>query len=298
MKLGTWLIGKITCTLEPELRDAVVGDVAELKMRDRRAVCELLGLVLRRQSLLWKTWKPWLGLVGIVGPVGVFLSHICVGVLGGLFMQVLSYCQFGVPYSSGLTEAQEIESLVCGSLAVICFSWVCGFVLGTLSGDTLYVNRTLLCLMWFCLCGPLGILISLARLLLNAVHLVPLPLSHAPGLVPEFVFFAMVHLTLVTFLFLIPSLAGMQSARRGRKLGIQGTLLLAATTATLTVMVAWMGGWRQKALEKWSEGKWNPGGPSWQERLVPLLVVNWPVIYLLATLGVQHLRGKSKPLNT
>ena len=31
MKLGTWLIGKITCTLEPELRDAVVGDVAELK---------------------------------------------------------------------------------------------------------------------------------------------------------------------------------------------------------------------------------------------------------------------------
>jgi len=138
-------------------------------------------------------------------------------------------------------------------------------------------------------------LISLARLLLNAVHLVPLPLSHAPGLVPEFVFFAMVHLTLVTFLFLIPSLAGMQWARRGRKLGIQDTLLLAATAAT---MVTWMGGWRQKALEKWSEGKWNLGGPSWQERLVPLLVVNWPVLYPLATLCVQHLRGKSKPLNT
>jgi hypothetical protein len=298
MKLGTWLIGKITRALEPDLQDAVVGDVTELKMRDSRAVCELLGLVLRRQASLWKTWKPWLGLVGIVGPVGVFLSHICVGVLGGLFMQVLSYWQFGVPYSSGLTEAQEIESLVCGSLAVICFSWVCGFVLGTLSGDTVYVNGTLLCLMWFCLCGPLGILISLARLLLNAVHLVPLLLSHAPGLVPEFVFFAMVHLTLVTFLFLIPSLAGMQWARRGRKLGIQDTLLLAATAATLTVMVMWMGGWRQEALEKWSEGKWNPGGPSWQERLVPLLVVNWPVIYLLATLGVQHLRRKSKPLNT
>jgi len=76
------------------VQDAVVGDVAELKMRDTRAVCELLGLVLRRQALLWKTWKPWLGLVGIVGPVGVFLSHICVGVLGGLLMQVLVYWQF------------------------------------------------------------------------------------------------------------------------------------------------------------------------------------------------------------
>jgi hypothetical protein len=30
MKLGKWLIKKITRTLEPELQDAVVGDVAEL----------------------------------------------------------------------------------------------------------------------------------------------------------------------------------------------------------------------------------------------------------------------------
>jgi hypothetical protein len=292
MKLGTWLIGKITRTLEPELQDAVVGDVAELNIRDGRAVCELLGLVLRRQALLWKTWRPWLGLIGIVGPVGVFLSHICVGVLGGLFMQVLVYWEFGVPYSSGLTEAQEIESFVCGSLAVVCFSWTGGFVLGMLSGGTLYVNGTLLCLIWFCLCGPLGILISLARLFLNAVHLMPLP--HIPGLVPEFVFFAVLHLTLVTLLFLIPSLKGMQWARRGCKLGIRGTLLLAATAATLTVLVTWMGGWRQNALEKWSEGKWNPGGPSWQERLVPLLVVNWPVMYLLASRSVQRLREKTK----
>jgi ribosome modulation factor len=107
----------------------------------------------------------------------------------------------------------------------------------------------------------------------------------------------MAHLTLVTLLFLIPSLKGMQWARRGRKLGIRGALLLAATVATLTALATWMGGWRQKALEKWSEGKWNPGGPSWQERLVPLLVVSWPAMYLLATLSVQHLRGKNKPLN-
>jgi hypothetical protein len=31
MKLGKWLIKKITRTLEPELQDAVVGDVAELE---------------------------------------------------------------------------------------------------------------------------------------------------------------------------------------------------------------------------------------------------------------------------
>jgi hypothetical protein len=44
----------------------------------------------------------------------------------------------GHPYSSGLTDAQEIGTLVCVSLAVICWSWV-GLVPGMLSGDTLFV---------------------------------------------------------------------------------------------------------------------------------------------------------------
>jgi hypothetical protein len=294
MKLGKWLINKIIRTLGPELRDAVVGDVAELKMPDRRAVCELLGLVLRRQVLLWKTWRPWLALIGIVGPV-VLLSYVCLGVVSELSRQALVYWQYGVLYGSGLTDAQEIETLVCVSLAVICWSWVGGFVLGTLSGDTIYVNGTLFYLVWFGLGGPLGMLVYWIRLLLNALYLVPLP--HAPTLF-EFAFFAVFHLTLITLLFLIPSLKGMQRARRRRKLANAYTILLAATCATLTALVTWMEGWQQTALEKWSEGKWNPGGPSWQERLVPLVLVSWPVVYLLATLRAQHRDGKSKPLTT
>jgi hypothetical protein len=170
-----------------------------------------------------------------------------------------------------------------------------GFVLGTLSGDTLYVNGTLFCLVWFCLCGPLFVLIYSVRLLLNALHLVPLrvfPLR-TPTFV-DFAFIAVLPLILEALLFLFPSLAGMRQARRGRELGMQGTLLLAATVAILTALVTWIGGWRQIALEKWSEGTWNPGGLSWQERLVPLLVVSWPVLYLLVMLGVQHRGGKCK----
>jgi len=289
MKPGKWLIGKITRTLEPELHDAVAGDMAELKMRDARAVCELLGLVLRRQVPLWKTWRPWLALFGIVGPVGAVLSYICVGVVGDLSRQALVYWQYGVPYSSGLTEAQEIETLVCLSLAVICFSWVGGFVLGGLSGDTIYVNGTLFCLVWFGLCGPLGILIYSARLLLDALYLVPLP--HAVTWF-ELVFFAGINLPLVTLLFLLPSLIGMQWARRRRRLGMKGTILLAATVATLIILLTWMGGWQQKALEQWSEGKWIPAAPSWQQRLLPLLVVSWPVVYLLIAPIVQPRKGK------
>lgn len=296
MKVSAWLIRGVIRTLEPDLQDAVAGDVAELKMGDRRAVYELLGLVLRRQAMLWRSWKPWLGLVGIVGPVGVILSRICVGVVGGLSMQASIYWLYGVSYSSGLTESQEFISLACGALAVICFSWVAGFVLGTLSGNTLYVNRTLFCLVWFCLCGPLRTLIILGRLLLNTLHLVPLRglVVHNFGLF-DLIIFLPFPLILELLLFLLPALAGMRHGRRGRGLGIIRTLLLTVTVATLTALVTWTGGWGQVALERWSEGTWNPGGPSWQERLLPLLVVSWPALYLLLVF-VRSRGDKSKSL--
>ncbi len=294
MKLGKWLIKKITRTLEPELQDAVVGDVAELKMHDGRAVFELLGLVLRRQIPLWKTWRPWLALLGIVGPVGVLLCKISNALVSDIGRQALVYWQYGVPYSSGLTKAQELETVVCVSLAIICWSWVGGFVLGSLSGDTLYVNGALFCLVWFCLCRPLRTLLYLLLLLLSALHLTPLKVLSS--MFPEFIFFEILPLILEALLFLLPSLAGMRQARRGRKLGVQRTMLLTEAVTTLTVLVTWMWGWRQIALEKWSEGTWNPGGASWQERLVPLLIVSWPVLYLLAMLRVRPRGSKSRSL--
>ena len=81
MRLNRWLLDKLSHTLEPELQHAVLGDSAELKVPERRAVFELLGLILRRQAPLWRTWRPWLALVGIVGPIGVLLSLISVGVV-------------------------------------------------------------------------------------------------------------------------------------------------------------------------------------------------------------------------
>jgi hypothetical protein len=286
------LLDKLSHTLEPGLRNAVMGDLAELKVPERRAVFELLGLILRRQAPLWRTWRPWLALSGIVGPIGVLLSLISFGVVSEIGRQALVYWQYGVPYSSGLSNAEEIETLVCVSLAVMCWSWVGGFVMGILSGQAICINGTLFYLVWFFLRGPFGILVFSARLLLSALGLMPLrPGPHLTFL--QFIFFATFPLMLETILFLLPSIAGIRQGRRRRKLRIPHTLLLAAAVVTLTVLVTWIQGWRQAALEKWSEGKWNPGGPPWQERLIPLLVVSWPIVYLLATACAEHRRDKS-----
>ena len=291
MTLNQWLFDKLSSTLDPELRESVVGDVAELKLPELRAVYELLGLILRRQAPLWRSWKPWLALVGVVGAVAVILSNISVGLMDEIGRQTLVYWLYGVPYNSGLTGVQEIEIVVCFSLAVICWSWVGGFVMGTLSGQAICINGTLFYLVWCFLCGPFGIIFYSARLLLNALDLVPIRAGPLPTFL-QFTFFAAFTVLLQTSLFFLPSLAGIRQARRGRKLRLLHALLLAAAVITLIVLVTWMGGWRQTALEKWSDGKWSPGGPSWQERLVPLLVVSWPVVYLLAMGGAEHRSGR------
>jgi len=289
-KLLRWLVAMLSSALEPEVRESVVGDLTELRASYARTIYELLGLILRQEAQLWKTWRPWLALIGIVGAIGWLLSDVCIGLIGDVARQAFVYWQYGVRYNNGLNGAQEIEVIICTSFAVGCWSWLGGFTLSALSGKTALINKTLLCLAWFCLCGPLGLLGYSARLVLNALGLVALP--HTVGFT-ALAFFGAVHLSLATLLFLIPSLLGMRRARRSFDLARPYALLLSATVAALTAIVTWMQGWQQIALEKWSEGKWNPGGPSWQERLVSLLVLSWPLVYLLAT---QRDHDKKKPI--
>jgi hypothetical protein len=289
-KLSRRFVAAIASTLEPHVREAVLGDLTELRVSLARTIYELLGLILKQEAQLWRTWRPWLALFGNVGAIGWLLSNVCLGVASDVARHALIYWQYGVRYNSGLTGAQEIEVVVCTSFAVVCWSWIAGFTLSKLSGRTALINRSLFCLAWFCLCGPLGLLLYFARLVLNALDLVVLP--HAPGF-SALVFFAAFPLSLATLLFLIPALLGMRRAQRGSNIARPYALLLSASVAAATGLLIWMQGWQRAALEKWSEGKWSPGGPSWPERLVPLLVLSWPVVYLLAT---QRQHANEKPV--
>ena len=67
------LLGLLSRLLEPDDRDAVLGDFAESNLPARTAFCDLLGLIARRQADSWKRWRPWLALFGIVGPVSLML---------------------------------------------------------------------------------------------------------------------------------------------------------------------------------------------------------------------------------
>ena len=55
--------------LEPDERDAVQGDLAELGVTGMRALRDLLGLIVRRQALAWTDRRPWLPLGVLVVPL-------------------------------------------------------------------------------------------------------------------------------------------------------------------------------------------------------------------------------------
>ena len=290
MKLSRWFVAMLSSALEPEARESVLGDLTELRVSYARTIYELLGLILRQEAQLWKTWRPWLALIGVVGAIGWLLSNVCLGLVSDVARHAFIYWQYGVRYNSGLTGAQEIEVAICTSVAIACWSWLGGFTLAALSGKGALIIRSLFCLAWFCLCGPLALLLYFARLVLGAMDVVALP--HTVGF-SALAFFAAFHIPLATLLFLIPALRGMRRGRRSSDLARPYALLLFAIVAALTALVTWMQGWQRTALERWSEGKWSPGGPSWQERLVPLLILSWPVVYLLAT---ERHHAKRKPV--
>lgn len=70
---GWPLMNVVSRLLEPEEREAVLGDLAEAGKNTRQALPSVLGLVVRRQAALWKNWRPWLAAFGLALPGSILL---------------------------------------------------------------------------------------------------------------------------------------------------------------------------------------------------------------------------------
>jgi hypothetical protein len=261
-----WLVDVASRMLESGERDVVRGDFAESGESGGRALCDVLGLVVRRQSALWKDWRPWLALVGVVGLVGWLLGQFSYGLSQMLAIYFWTAWHSGVRFEDGLTVSEEIMALTCQSVALIFYSWTGGFVLGSLSRRTILVNGALFYVVWLISGGAL-----------RAVYLLTF---HGLPLVPQIV------------LFLIPSILGVYVSFRRRTLRVRQAISLASAIATITVLAAWTGGWWQTARETWSGGALHEPA-IWQAPLLSLALVSWPVGYMLATASWRRWHGKT-----
>src|SRR6266852_2562472 len=131
--------------LNPEEREVVRGDLAESGEKGSRALRDVLGLVVRRQAALWTDWRPWLALVGWGVPLGMLLSIVSKSAADGSAVYIWMYANswdWDFVRNAGFWYefAHCIRIVFMCYLMLVCWSWTCGFVLGSVSRRIIRLN--------------------------------------------------------------------------------------------------------------------------------------------------------------
>ncbi|MCC6392445.1 MAG: hypothetical protein IT167_17730 [Bryobacterales bacterium] len=258
IRLSWWVMDIVSRVLEPDERDAVLGDFAESHESFVPALRDLLGLMLRRQVELWKDWRPWLAPVGLLAPAAVVYGKPPVGELWLAWseVQLRTMWAYGVRYQTGMTVADDVVKWICVSLLLICWAWSGGLVVGALSGRTTWVHPCLFCTLGVLLAGMIAALRSR-----------PLCLA---GLIPSLLF------------LLAPFLLGV---RRGCHAGMPRrgcALWLGAAIAFLTLVLQVEGGRESLAFVLWTSGSAIDERLVWAPHLQPFAVILWQFGFLIA----------------
>jgi hypothetical protein len=134
--------------LERDEREAVLGDLSEAGEGAWRGLLDVLGLVIRRQLLLWKSWQPWLATFGLALPASLHLM--------GISLAVSSICEGLTDHRILSGTSQTINAgflqLLCRGLVLIGCAWAGGLVVGSISRRTLWASMaSSCCACLFCL---------------------------------------------------------------------------------------------------------------------------------------------------
>jgi hypothetical protein len=166
----TWSLVETLCRLlEPQERQAVLGDLAESGETGLRALAAVAGLVARRQLGLWKSWRPWVASLGLLPVLLAFSSFA-----SSIVLIIERY-----PWKPGHQTHQEIMLMLCAAtLLTAVLSWAVGFVTASLARrSTVSVAALLATGALWAICQqqvahtPFGILFT--GLLQLALHLAP-----------------------------------------------------------------------------------------------------------------------------
>lgn len=145
IRLCWWLVDIVSQGLEPDERDAVRGDLAEFSETAGQALCQVLGLVVRRQAALWINWRPWVGLLFLAVPLGIVFCVVSKLLAHGSAIDLWLYTNYWSPtilenaaYRHDFLRYVGIALLNCGMLAGA--AWIGGFALGFVCRRSLPLN--------------------------------------------------------------------------------------------------------------------------------------------------------------
>lgn len=288
-----WLVDLLSRMLEPGERDAVRGDLAESGVSGGQALRDVLGLVVRRQVALWQGWHSWLALGGLVIPLGVLLTLVSRRTADGNAIYLWLYANnWTWTYITNAGFRDELfgngAAIVISWIALMCWSWTGGLLLGYLSRRTIWSNAAFL---------SFGLL--LGALLHPPPFIESLFLPHHDrfgadpnGAVFAVTFYRVVFPLIVQYvLVLLPSLLGM---RQGLRTGVLPfslrTILWTSAIASMTSLVAQNSLWWQ--IRTWQTYPLRlPRLPS-----LHLVAAAGPIGYMIVTSIFRWSRGRTNAM--
>lgn len=285
-------------TLQPDEREAVLGDLAERGETGVQALSDVLALVVRRQAVLWIDWRPWATLVVVIAPLAMMLSLRSGLVANGSAAYTWLYINnwdWALLKNAGFwfVLSESAKSVLADYLTLVCWSWTCGFVLGSVSRKLQAgVNGILFCLTL--LSAPLydAYLRHILRLRFGPQ---PRPDVHVPpfhGPVFALTFYHSVFSVIVqAVLVALPALWGLREAAKVRDLRPAfRTVIGIGALITVALIVIQSPG---LVFFLWTYVR---GGPwhGWQIQL-PRFIAYWPVVYLVATAAARRWHARVAP---
>ena len=275
----------IARALDPNEREAVLGDLAESGEAWHRRLGEILGLVIRREAALWKSPRVWIILVAVVVPLGLLVSVSAALISGETRVYVWMYANnwdWALVRNAGFWHVFSEASVIAGVkfLTLGCWAWTIGFVIGTVSGKVF--RSSAFALLLVLLAGGF----SLAPRYLAFCWQLRNELFHAPALPQQSdpispIWFYRVMFPLMVQLALVaaPALWGLVAGRsqpRSRILRVCVWIVAIASVISLVLREPGFGLLFYRHSSAWLS----------QETYLLYFVVYWPIVYLLAG-GIQ-----------
>ena len=189
--------------LQGDERESVLGDLAEENQGILRGLFEVLNLFFRRQLPLWGSPKPWIAGLLVALPSSYLLMYVSVSVSCTYARLVHHKLLLGKAY----TGHEGYLLLLCHIFLLLAWSWVAGYVVGSLSRRTAWV--------------------SVAIAVAACIHYFP-GATWGDASIPRILF----------FLFVPPALLGLWQGFRGVRVP-QNVAALLALVITLLMVVAW-----------------------------------------------------------
>lgn len=257
------IIAALSRLLQPNHRDFVCGDLAELQLSAPAAAANILGLVIRQQMTEWSDWRPWVALLGVVGVTGYFLSAFFLRLESAIYLQIRTYFHYRVAYQpGGVSVAQQIAFTTTAVVAMSLCSSGCGFVLAALSGRSIWLTS----LSFYCVVRDVSVF--------DVLRTRDIVLTHAVWVT---MLFRLLPTDPIWSAFLIPFACGIRWGRRGG-LSPKARMWLSFVGLSLLCLLAWMENWFAAGFAHWSGQPFL--APSFIERVLPWLAGAWPLFSL------------------